>query len=91
ITNREMLEVFDPRFDSMNYVYDTFKWDHCAAEGYDFNDAWGDKKPSPRKNFHERDGPKSAVYTSFKREMAERMKDWKSGSKGADEGETPSG
>ena len=75
LTNREVLAAFDPRSNSMNYVYDTFKWDHCVPEGYDFDDAWGEKSPSPRKNFYERDEPRSPVYTSFKRMMAELMKE----------------
>ena len=89
ISNREMLRVFDPRHNSMNYIYDTFKWEHCAAEGYDFNDAWGENKPSARKNFHEREGPLSAVYTSFKREMAKRMKNETDGLKGENGSKTP--
>ena len=75
LTNREVLAAFDPRSNSMNYVYDTFKWDHCVPEGYDFDDAWGETAPSARKNFFERDEPRSTVYTSFKREMAELMKE----------------
>ncbi|CAN0512685.1 unnamed protein product, partial [Laminaria digitata] len=39
LTNREILAAFDPRYNSMNYVYDTFEWDHCVPEGYDFDDA----------------------------------------------------
>lgn len=29
----------------LTYVYDTFKWEHCKADGYDFEDAWGDDMP----------------------------------------------
>ena len=75
LTNREVLEAFDPRFNSMNYVYDTFKWDHCLPEGYNFDDAWGETAPSPRNLFFERNGPLSAVYTSFKKKMAKVMED----------------
>lgn len=39
-TNREALSAFDPRINSLPYVYDTFKWLHCEADGYNFNDAW---------------------------------------------------
>ena len=74
LTNREVLKAFDPRSNSMNYIYDTFKWDHCLPEGYDFNDLWGESKPSPRKEFFQTDAPFSTVYTSFKREMADMMK-----------------
>lgn len=40
LTNRELLQAFDPRLNTLPYVYDTFKWDHCTAEGYNFDDAW---------------------------------------------------
>ena len=65
----------DPRSDSLNYVYDTFKWNHCVSQGYDFDDAWGENQPSPRKKFYERDEPLSTVFTSFKRMMAEVMEE----------------
>lgn len=74
LNNREVLKAFDPRSNSMNYIYDTFKWDHCVPEGYDFDDLWGEVKPSPRKEFFERDSILSTVYTTFKREMAELMR-----------------
>ena len=73
LTNRGVLAKLDPGFNSLNYIYDNFKWDHCVAEGYDFDDAWGETPPSPRKKFYERDEPLSPVYTSFKRMMAELM------------------
>ena len=73
LTNREVLASFDPRYNSLNHVYDTFKWDHCMSQGYDFDDAWGEPKPSPRKKFYERDEPLSPAYASFKRMMADLM------------------
>ena len=73
LTNREVLATFDPRSNSLNHVYDTFKWDHCMSQGYDFDDAWGETPLSPRKKFYERDEPLSPAYMSFKRMMAERM------------------
>ena len=75
LTNREVLAAFDPRNNSLNYVYDTFKWDHCVSQGYDFDDAWGETPPSPRKNFYVRDEPRSTVFTRFKRMMAEIMEE----------------
>ncbi|CAN0199601.1 unnamed protein product, partial [Hapterophycus canaliculatus] len=38
LTNRELLAAFDPRINSLSYVYDTFKWTHCAEGGLDFDD-----------------------------------------------------
>ena len=75
LSNRDVMAAFDPRSNSLTYVYDTFKWDHCGPEGYDFNDVWGEVVPSPRKEFYERDEPLGAMYTSFKRKMADRMKE----------------
>lgn len=40
LTNREVLRALDPRGDKLSYVYDDFRWDHCAEQGYDFGDAW---------------------------------------------------
>lgn len=40
LTNREVLAALDPRTDALPYVYDTFKWTHCEADGFDMNDAW---------------------------------------------------
>lgn len=34
------MQVLDPRVNSLNYIYDTFEWTHCTADGYDMNDAW---------------------------------------------------
>lgn len=42
-TNREVLAALDPRADALPYVYDTFKWTHCEADGFDLNDAWRSK------------------------------------------------
>lgn len=39
LTNRELLRAFDPHENSLTYIYDTFRWDHCSALGFDFNDA----------------------------------------------------
>ena len=91
LTNREVLEALDPRFDSLPYVYDNFKWDHCLSEGYDFDDAWGEPTPSARKPFLARDGPHLAVYTSFGRKMAELMKEEGDRLKEEKEGGAPSG
>ena len=41
LTNKEVLEALDPRNNALPYVYDTFKWSHCEAEGFNMNDAWG--------------------------------------------------
>ncbi|CAN0329747.1 unnamed protein product, partial [Hapterophycus canaliculatus] len=38
LTNRELLAEFDPRVNSLPYVYDTFKWEHCSDDGFDFDD-----------------------------------------------------
>lgn len=39
LTNREVLRALDPRANDLPYVYDTFRWEHCESEGYDFEDA----------------------------------------------------
>ena len=39
-TNREVLAAFDPRINALPYVYDTFKWTHCEADGFNMDDAW---------------------------------------------------
>lgn len=41
LNNREILRLLDPRVNSLNYIYDTFEWKHCAEDGIDFNDAFG--------------------------------------------------
>lgn len=40
LTNREVLESFDPRNNALPYIYDTFEWPHCEADGYNMGDAW---------------------------------------------------
>lgn len=40
LTNREVLAAVDPRKNMLPYIYDTFKWDHCAEDGYNLDDAW---------------------------------------------------
>lgn len=42
LSNREALAAFNPSENMMSYIYDTFKWEHCKEDGYDFDDAWGD-------------------------------------------------
>lgn len=46
LTNREALQAFDARSNSLPYVYDTFKWLHCEADGVNFDDAWETAKAS---------------------------------------------
>eukprot|EP00904_Undaria_pinnatifida_P007024 jgi/Undpi1/3451/HiC_scaffold_16.g06823.m1 len=76
LSNREVLTALDPRSDNLNYIYDTFKWDHCVSEGFNFDDAWDATTPSTRKTFFEmNDKNLPAVYTSFQREMAELMQE----------------
>ncbi|CAM9954015.1 unnamed protein product, partial [Sphacelaria rigidula] len=38
LNNREVLQAFDPRQDKLSYIYDNFKWTHCADDGYDLDD-----------------------------------------------------
>lgn len=38
LTNRELLAALDPRQDSLTYIYDAFRWDHCMQKGFDFHD-----------------------------------------------------
>lgn len=40
LTNREAVQALDPRANTLSYIYDTFKWEHCAVDGYNFDDAW---------------------------------------------------
>lgn len=40
LANRDLLQAFDPRTNSLPYIYDTFKWAHCSNDGFDFDDAW---------------------------------------------------
>ena len=37
-SNAELMRAIDPRGSTLPYVYDTFKWEHCLGEGYDFDD-----------------------------------------------------
>ncbi|CBN79225.1 TYRosinase family member (tyr-4) [Ectocarpus siliculosus] len=75
LTNREALQAFDPRINALPYVYDTFNWEHCAADGYDFGDAWQSstkksKSTSARPAFE--DGvPRAPMYSSTLKLMAE--------------------
>ncbi|CAM9627360.1 unnamed protein product [Pylaiella littoralis] len=39
-TNREVLGALDPRMNALSYVYDTFEWKHCEADGFDLGRAW---------------------------------------------------
>lgn len=47
LTNRELLQAFDPRSNSLPYVYDNFKWTHCEADGVSFDQAWEAAKSKP--------------------------------------------
>lgn len=40
INNRDILQLLDPRINAFNYIYDTFEWKHCTADGFDMNDTW---------------------------------------------------
>lgn len=40
LPNREVLQALDPRRDDLPYVYDTFRWDHCQEDGFNFEDTW---------------------------------------------------
>ena len=40
IPNRDVLAAVDPRVGNVTYIYDNFKWEHCAADGYNFDDLW---------------------------------------------------
>ena len=31
LTNGDLYDLVDPRWDDLSYVYDAFAWDHCAA------------------------------------------------------------
>lgn len=48
LSNREALQAFDPRSNSLPYIYDTFKWTHCEADGVDFANAWDNAKTRPK-------------------------------------------
>ena len=40
MTNRQVLAAVDPRLNNLTYIYDNFKWDHCAADGHNFDALW---------------------------------------------------
>lgn len=40
LTNREILQALDPRVNKLSYIYDTFEWAHCDADGVHMSDAW---------------------------------------------------
>lgn len=46
IPNRDLVKLLDPRINSMTYIYDTFEWPHCTADGFDLGDA-RTSKPNP--------------------------------------------
>lgn len=74
LSNREVLQALDPRSSSMSYVYDTFKWMHCTDEGFDFDDAWGEKKTSSTKRERpsfEKGVPRAPMYGSIKKRLEE--------------------
>ncbi|CAM9999705.1 unnamed protein product, partial [Ectocarpus fasciculatus] len=76
LTNRELLQVFDARSNSLSYVYDTFKWPHCQADGYDLDDAWNaaaQARPTPtsrRPSFKE--GSRAPMYSILEEKRAAR-------------------
>lgn len=39
-TNEELYRLLDPNEDNLPYIYDNFRWDHCAAEGADIEAFW---------------------------------------------------
>ena len=41
-SNRELVHLFDPSVNALNYIYDNFEWPHCAEQGYDMNDLFAD-------------------------------------------------
>lgn len=76
LTNREVMAAFDPRANSMNYIYDNFKWEHCSADDVEFDEAWGDTSSAAAKSdkrFFQRQKPLSPLYTQFKRDLADRL------------------
>ncbi|CAM9493178.1 unnamed protein product [Ectocarpus sp. 6 AP-2014] len=80
LTNREILTALDPRANSLSYVYDKFEWSHCAADGFDFNDAWDDTELSSRNTrpFSHQQKPHGrlgfSLYSDFNEKMAQRLK-----------------
>lgn len=78
-SNREALKAFDPRINSLSYVYDTFEWDHCLAEGFDFNDSWensADTAPQGHRPVFEKGAPRVPLFSKMK-EMLKKVKDKK--------------
>lgn len=73
-TNREILELLDPRINSMSYVYDTFKWDHCKADGYDFDDAWAGDNLTGEKPIWKDGEPRLPLYSGL-RELRQKIAD----------------
>lgn len=74
LTNRELLQAFDARSNSLPYVYDTFKWTHCEADGFDFDDAWKTQASTPEdRRPHFKEGVKRIpMYGIFERMRAAR-------------------
>lgn len=74
LANRDLLAAFDPRINSMTYVYDNFKWEHCAEDGYDMEDAWHNDEtttaPELRTRFEE-GVPRFPMYEQLKKWRAE--------------------
>lgn len=75
LTNRELLQAFDARSNSLSYVYDTFKWTHCEADGFQFDDAWATMANTPANRRTEFRGsvPRSPMYGVFERKRAARL------------------
>ncbi|CAN0161250.1 unnamed protein product [Ectocarpus sp. 4 AP-2014] len=71
LTNRELLQAFDARSNSVSYVYDNFKWIHCEADGFDFDDAWNtaaEARPtsSSRRPSFKQGAPRAPMYNILK-------------------------
>lgn len=77
INNRDLLQLLDPRLDGLNYIYDTFEWKHCAADGFDMNDTWktdrsesisrSEKRPSFKEG-----NVRYPLYNAFKNEAGKQ-------------------
>lgn len=67
LTNREVLQSLDPRSNSLNYIYDTFKWDQCDAEGFAFDDAWDatSKRSAGRRPVFEQGATRTPMYSGI--------------------------
>lgn len=71
LTNREVLQAFDPHSNSLPYVYDNFNWAHCAADGIDFDDAWGNSQAKTNKPpAFEEGASRPPMYNSIMEQMA---------------------